>query len=143
MIYPYVKNLQIFHCPTGTHAYCDYNANNQALVGSHTSQGRKEALFVRPATTIMLYDSYGIRACGRPHGYLLDSNGSLPWCYGYPSCNELAFVPGNTYAADRSRHNDGCNYSFMDGHAKWLSNGTTYCPSAASSPAWAQYWDYD
>jgi prepilin-type processing-associated H-X9-DG protein len=142
MIYPYVRNLQIYHCPSGSSSRCDYNMNNWASPGSHVSSGKKLALIPKPAEQIALYDSWGLRSCGRAHGYRLDSNGSLPWCYGYPTCDETKFVPGNQYAQNRERHNAGCNYSFMDGHVKWLNNSETYMEGTSSSnPSYQKYWN--
>ncbi|MBD3292261.1 MAG: DUF1559 domain-containing protein [Armatimonadia bacterium] len=143
MIYPYVANKQIYLCPSHPSGYCSYAGNQQALRGSHTSPGRSLGDMNRPAELIMLYDAaYGPRACGRPHGYRLDGRAGRPlYCYGTPAVNELAFEPGNPEAEDRSVHNDGCNYSFMDGHAKWLNNNETYCGSGSSSPAWSRYWN--
>ena len=79
------------------------------------------------------------RTCGRPHGYRIDDNGPNKWCYGYPTVNEFDFPGDNTYARDRSRHNNGCNYGFADGHVKWLANNETYGNS--SSPAYRKYWN--
>ena len=140
MIYPYVKNLQIFHCPSGFHSRCDYNANRRAMRADHNTPGTKLATLPKPAETIGIYDSYGLSSCGLPHGYRLDSNGSRKWCYGFPAVNAFEFPGDNTYAHDYSRHNNGCNYSFMDGHAKWLQNTVTYCALGSSDPNYRKYW---
>ena len=140
MVYPYVKNIQVFRCPSGSNSICDYNASNLAMRGDHVSPGTSLGSLSRPAEMIGIYDSWGLTSCGMPHGYRIDSDGSHPLCYGYPAVDETKFLPGNTYARDYSRHNDGCNYGFMDGHVKWLANTVTYCPSGASSPAYGQYW---
>ena len=142
MIYPYVANSQIYICPSHRHAYLSYAGSQVALHGSHDTPGMALGDLDRPAETIMLYDSSaGPRACGRPHGYRLDGNGPEPWCYDTPAVNELALLPDNQYSQDHSVHNDGCNYSFVDGHVKWLGNTATYCPNGTSSPAYSQYWD--
>jgi prepilin-type N-terminal cleavage/methylation domain-containing protein/prepilin-type processing-associated H-X9-DG protein len=142
MIYPYVKNDQIYRCPSGSSSTCDYNMNNWASPGSHTGGGRKLAQIERPAEQLMLYDSFGLASCGRAHGYLLDSNGSRKWCYGYPAVDDFNFPGDNTYAANRERHNSGCNYSFMDGHVKWLNNSETYMEgSSSSNPSYQKYWN--
>jgi len=138
MIYPYVKNLQIYVCPSGTHSYCDYNANRRAMRADHTTPGTKLATLPKPAETIGIYDSWGITSCGLPHGYRAHT--SKPWCYGYPAVNELEFEPTHPEAIDRSRHNNGCNYSFMDGHVKWLQNSVTYCALGSSDPNYTKYW---
>ncbi|MGC9319618.1 MAG: DUF1559 domain-containing protein [Armatimonadota bacterium] len=142
-VYPYVKNTQLFVCPSGgVSSYGDYAANNDAMYGSHSAPGTNLADMTQPASTILLYDAaVGPISCGRPHGYRLDGDGPRPWCYGYPAVNELEFLPDNPYAQDRSRHNNGCNYAFADGHVKWLGNTVTYCPQATASPAWLEYWE--
>ncbi len=140
MIYPYVKNRQLFICPSYPGGRCRYDGNQDALNGNHNTPGRQLAWHRRPAEHLMLYDSASIRSCGRPHGYRLDSNGPWAWCYGTPAVDQRKFVPGNAYAQDFERHNEQCNYSFMDGHVKPMQNNVTYCPTATSSPAWSKYW---
>jgi prepilin-type N-terminal cleavage/methylation domain-containing protein/prepilin-type processing-associated H-X9-DG protein len=132
LIYPYVKNAQIFRCPSNPSTW-GYNANQDALNGSHTATGRPLAWHVRPAEHIMLHDSPGLRSCGRPHGQAVDANGPWAYCYGTPAVNEPKYLVG-PYSADRSRHNDGCDYSFMDGHVKWLTNDSTFYQGANVPP---------
>ena len=138
MVYPYVNNLQLFTCPSSPGGV-RYDGSQQALAGSHTAPGRYLSWFVRPAEMVMVYDSVSIRSCGYPHGFRLDADGPWAYCYGTPAVNELIFAPTSTYRADRSRHNDGCNYAFVDGHVKWLNNTTTYSnvnPMLANTPYW-------
>ncbi|MBM3497414.1 MAG: DUF1559 domain-containing protein [Armatimonadetes bacterium] len=133
MIEPYVKNTQIFRCPS-LPTTIGYNGNQDALNGSHTAPGRPLSWHTRPAEHIMLFDSPGIRSCGRPHGQVVDADGPWAYCYGTPAVDETKFLPTSAYAADRSRHNDGCNYSFMDGHVKWMANSTTFYQGATVPP---------
>jgi len=139
MIYPYVKNSQVYRCPSSTGGF-SYNVNQWAMPGAHGPFGRPLAQFTRPAECIMLFDSPGLRSCGYPHGYRLDADGPWAHCYGIPAVDERAFVAaGNTYAQNFERHNGGCNYAMMDGHAKWLSNADTFC-TGTSHPAYQRYW---
>jgi prepilin-type N-terminal cleavage/methylation domain-containing protein/prepilin-type processing-associated H-X9-DG protein len=140
LVYPYVKNKQLFICPSFPGGYCRYAGNQDALNGNHSTPGRWLSWHVRPADHIMLYDAPAARSCGRPHGYRLDSNGPWAYCYGIPAVDESKFVPGNQYAKNYERHNEQCNYSFMDGHVKAMSNNATYCPGGTSSPNWSKYW---
>jgi len=129
---PYTKNAQIFRCPSNPSTW-GYNANQWSFNGSHTACGRPMSYFNRPAERIGIFDSPGLRSCGLPHGYRVDADGPWAYCYGTPAVDETKFLVG-AYSADRSRHNDGCNYSFMDGHVKWMSNSTTYYTGTAGPP---------
>ena len=140
LIYPYINNLQVYICPSAPGGTCRYAGNQDALNGSHTSPGRMLAWHARPAEHIMLYDAPSHRSCGRPHGYRLDGDGPWAYCYGIPAVDENKFAPGNQYAQDFERHNEQCNYSFMDGHVKALPNSATFCPLANNDPNWHKYW---
>ena len=109
LIQPYCKNWQIFVCPsktTGTvtgrlsgttlpnAAYGGYTGNQCFGYSWTSSGGVAMAALENPAEVI--YASEGIYWCTRPYWW-----------------------PAN-YALD-SRHNDGVNNAFADGHAKWLN----------------------
>jgi prepilin-type N-terminal cleavage/methylation domain-containing protein/prepilin-type processing-associated H-X9-DG protein len=93
-ILPYVKNSQIFACPSaGTEA--DYGWNL-------TLCGVALASFQYPSQTVMLDDTSHGR-CAR-------------WqTPGAPPCNPL----GTNFACMAIRHNEGDNFAFVDGHVKW------------------------
>jgi prepilin-type N-terminal cleavage/methylation domain-containing protein/prepilin-type processing-associated H-X9-DG protein len=104
-IMPYVKNVQVFRCPSAptTVAYgCDYGMPDNgytttpavAMVGMFNlvpppSQGQ----FTRPSETMMMTEKYA----GNPQYVLM-----------------------NTYYACAARHNEGGNIAFIDGHCKWM-----------------------
>ncbi|MBT3377544.1 MAG: DUF1559 domain-containing protein [Lentisphaerae bacterium] len=144
LVYPYIENKEVYACPTiGTGVR--YNANQDALNGAHaasngtSSEGRPLVWFVRPTEHLMLYDSPSIRSCGRPHGYRGDSNGPWGFCYGIPAVNEARYANASSSAKNYDRHKQGCNFSFMDGHGKWLPNRATFADST-THPAWRRYW---
>jgi len=98
-LYPYVKNSQLFVCPSGTlwNAYSEndriYNANGLAM-----------SSFTQPSNTCL----FGCSDMGQWGN----------WCL-------MDFIPSGTTppycgASPSSRHNDGTNFSFVDGHCKWL-----------------------
>jgi prepilin-type processing-associated H-X9-DG protein len=118
MIYPYVKNAQVFRCPSdfepmiwrdgATYNYFWNYSNGQAL--NYRSLGAINY----PAELIMSGDgsSYvadpfrvvgGANAAGRPQFW--------------------ATPTGGDYITDGARagHNGGGNFVFVDGHGKWLS----------------------
>jgi len=122
MIFPYVKNLQVFNCPSAP----EYNYAG-ALAGQcvngegnipggygdnciHWASDPPEPPGTRwahqveirsPAELIILGDS------GDVTGHQISYNP-----------NTLGFVRSD---ASGRRHNDGCNYAFADGHVKWLA----------------------
>ncbi|MEN6305791.1 MAG: DUF1559 domain-containing protein [Armatimonadia bacterium] len=94
-VFPYVKNTQVFNCPSATF-------NWGGAFTSATPIGMNASLMpcalgtiVYPAQTMMLADTAG----------------------------SASYVFLNSYRTDRwmsPRHNDGANIGFVDGHAKWM-----------------------
>jgi len=125
---PYTKNWQMFICPSaptlnGTQrrsGACNLPQLGYTLVGSTVSSvgsqywfGRADTVVSDPSTTIIIEDGSGaMHTC------------PYRWCGG-SSCTAPAFaydpsikVPAANVGT--ARHNDGCNFAFYDGHAKWL-----------------------
>jgi prepilin-type N-terminal cleavage/methylation domain-containing protein/prepilin-type processing-associated H-X9-DG protein len=114
-LYPYVKNKQLYRCPSDT-GYTDPSASvagdgkrwwsygfNTLLGGN----GTPDSYFADPANTIVFLD-------GEEEDMGVEDDGDLP----YSDVNNLAAY---------RRHNDGANYAFADGHAKWFKvKGTKY-----------------
>lgn len=111
---PYLKNLGILVCPSGSQGLCcarpedkgmkySYTYNDE--VGQWPAQGLSDAAAATPATTLIMWDA--------------------PW----PECNSIAGSDAgfNTGGAGivSYRHNDGFNGLFCDGHAKWFKQGST------------------
>ena len=102
---PYIKNTQILQCPSAsgaanyscgtTVATLDYMFNNQ--VGNISS-----SYINQPSSCLAVLE--GARGSG------------FSWC-GYADYNT---IKGNQTYYGVNRHNEGGNYSFVDGHAKWL-----------------------
>ncbi|MEN6641821.1 MAG: prepilin-type N-terminal cleavage/methylation domain-containing protein [Armatimonadia bacterium] len=103
MLAPYVKNTQIFKCPSANGAWVRSYGVNITSVGTNGPTGhayffcfRPVASLQRPAETIFLTES--------------TNQNWVRW-------NNLA-APVDSL--DKP-HNDGANAAFLDGHAKWLS----------------------
>jgi len=118
MIFPYVKNLQLFTCPSCTYDYAGTLAG-QCINGEGNIPGGygdntihwgggapnppgtrwcKDSEIAQPAELIIIGDS----GPGHQISY-------MP--------NTLGFVRTDEGA---TRHNGGANYGFADGHVKWL-----------------------
>ncbi len=102
-IMPYVKNDQIFICPSATDRALDpgYAPANTYLCNYAVSNGwpmQNLSEFMTPAATVMMCET-------QSNNY-----------YRY------RLAPNSDYAIDsaaRHRHNDGLNIALADGHAKW------------------------
>ncbi len=100
-IYPYVKNDQIYQCPSDTwqnrSALCGgYGYNLSRLSGDQVGLDyAKMADIDYPAQTIALADSDGTKWVGHWDGV-------------------------NVQQLDFDRHNEGTNTCFVDGHVKWM-----------------------
>jgi len=91
-IAPYVKNTQIFLCPSKSDTVCSY-IYNQGL------DRRKDSDIQYPALTVTICDSTG-------NGWwALDGRDMVP--FDSPRCRIGAI------------HNEGANFGYCDGHAKW------------------------
>jgi len=125
-VYPYVKNTQLFLCPSASGQVCcsgvnvpttDYGFNiwNYRQNGWYTSVIKGPA----PANTILIGDQAD-GGCVR----ILSDNCVVSGCGCYSGQHP---VQNSHYLTDR--HNQGANYAFCDGHVKWLQ---TTVPTAAN-----------
>ena len=119
-IYPYCKNAQVFQCPShkpgaGTYGYFDGRYNDCGMIASYAindchqdagsptpPENQSLGSAVDPASVIFIVEGTG-----------LDDDQT-------DNTNTRGWVPDRTGYPSYYRHNDGANYSFLDGHAKWL-----------------------
>ena len=100
-IHPYIKNVQIYLCPSAPNYSCYGVAYGLPAHGANPAGGRVSifgrpvmALIRRPAEILMITE----KGAGGGPQYLLSAQ----------------------YYACRDSHNEGGNIAFVDGHAKWL-----------------------
>jgi prepilin-type N-terminal cleavage/methylation domain-containing protein/prepilin-type processing-associated H-X9-DG protein len=133
IVYPYVRNVQIFVCPSYNQewsstlydAACGYGKNTHL---SSVALGRMDD----PVRTVLVDDC---------NYYLADWDVIADPDDTGPSTSDNADKP-------RSEHNDGANFGFCDGHAKWQKAGTVgwadnldHNPQDGGlSPASVDYW---
>jgi prepilin-type N-terminal cleavage/methylation domain-containing protein/prepilin-type processing-associated H-X9-DG protein len=97
-IAPYVKNTQIFLCPSKSDRYCSYIYNVYL-------SGRSDATITSPAATVTIADSTGDGWWG------IDNATFVPY---YTASGTV-----NTSCRIKDVHNEGANMGFCDGHGKW------------------------
>ncbi len=134
-IYPYVKNAQVYECPSNRVKKRkwppwlplggSYSTNGQ-LAGSSAAArppGVNLAQIQFPATTVLLAEIRNTRGCTNVQGPGLRSCD----CGQGPE-HELVFaVRGDLcFRAHWQLHNGGANYAFCDGHTKWLKLESTW-----------------
>jgi prepilin-type N-terminal cleavage/methylation domain-containing protein/prepilin-type processing-associated H-X9-DG protein len=118
MIYPYVKNAQIYRCPSRSTAVCmgvDYGVPHYG--------------FNAPNTRITIfYNNYpGLGTFTRPAETMLVTE---------KSSGNPAYVLDPAYYVCDARHNEGGNVAFVDGHVKWLKfENSSLEPYGFSAPA--------
>jgi prepilin-type N-terminal cleavage/methylation domain-containing protein/prepilin-type processing-associated H-X9-DG protein len=123
IIYPYVKSVQIFVCPSATafptHLSYGYNSlvSGQNYDGTNVTRAPLAlAALTRPAETVMNMDynvSYG--------------NFAMQKDYLAITTNDVA------YSTAAKPHLDGPNFSFCDGHVKWLGKNNATALDAAKT----------
>jgi len=112
LVYPYVKNSQVYRCPSSSIVNCAYGPARN----NYGNPGPKIGDFPTPSRTILIsevyYDGYG-RWCVDPPQAL---HGTGPTCNNFP----VGDWPGDANnIATTGIHNGGSNYAFHDGHTKW------------------------
>ena len=114
-VFPYVKNAQVFQCPSLS-GEISGNPDSDYTINGLFAHGLAQPFFPTPSETIMIAE----REMDMPY------DGYHPW----PSASNQNWDNLDAYLAGdghnwfvshlaKTRHNDGCNYGFADGHAKW------------------------
>ncbi len=130
LVYPYIKNKQVYVCPSAPPAfYVDYVINWN--IWRINGPGYPLATIPAVSRTILLVDNSVNDGYGR-------------WCSYPPQVSHGAVAtncdnsPGIDWAADSNsvaiagRHNGGCNVAYVDGHVKW-STGRDWYASATDN----------
>ena len=132
-IFNYVGDTKIYVCPSAPNwSYDDPNAGEQ-VIGEGTSRsgyglnfvhgaggkphppmGRSETEAKQPSKTIILGDS-------RENQYTIKSPPQHSNQVGFNRLNV------NNQIDAATRHNNGCNYTFVDGHTKWFTPQALPC----------------
>ncbi len=115
-LYPYLKNQQILYCPTKpSHDGYTPADNADYVLNAYFATEMPASMIVKPAEAICFAErSDSPVGTGQAFDEMLTYSAWLP----------DAFWP----LLKPDRHNDGANYAFADGHAKWLKQDATLTP---------------
>jgi len=135
-VYPYVKNSQIFRCPSDNQNSGDpsgavsmlvsYHANPWIMPGVRGTFDGSMGTITHPAETMMIFD------CWNSGNWCADGN----WSGGKCSATCFGGKPSGLRVdgVDISRHNGGFNACLADGHGKWYQGGSE------ADRSYAKYW---
>jgi prepilin-type processing-associated H-X9-DG protein len=131
LTYPYVKNVQVYTCPSYRDGWSASSYDGSCGYGKNTYLSSVCLADIdQPVQTIALTDC---------RYYLSD------WDIRDDPDHSTA-GSDNTYPPD-DRHNDGANFGFCDGHAKWMKAGSAgwldgqdHNPPSGMAPAGVDYW---
>jgi prepilin-type N-terminal cleavage/methylation domain-containing protein/prepilin-type processing-associated H-X9-DG protein len=103
LLTPYIKNNQVFDCPSSGYKYAGTNSYNPASYQQNVRLGNE------PGGTANVYAPVSLGMISSPATCPLQWDSANTNCEGWWVINYLGI-----------RHNDGFNCSFCDGHSKWL-----------------------
>jgi prepilin-type N-terminal cleavage/methylation domain-containing protein/prepilin-type processing-associated H-X9-DG protein len=115
---PYIKNWQIFHCPSynTTNVYGAYGWNWYMCCTPYGTLAMAQV--TSPADTICNGDRIG-------------GNWHMEAWFDAPLAGDPAMPD--------PRHNDGTNFNFFDGHAKWMKLDQTGYPGGPTVNMWMNH----
>ena len=106
LLFPYVRNLQVFKCPSEKHWQCCYAMSYVA--GS--PMGQDDSFVSVPSDRIVVWDHRRTPGCADTANY--KSNPRPPYTPFEGGPKSETHYP--------TRHSGGTNFLFYDGHVKWL-----------------------
>jgi len=152
-IFPYVKNLNLYVCPSGGAVNGNYvkkkigygyniclsfiahgsgfgmDANNSNCKVYSISQLKY------PSELVFIGDNWQYS----------QSSDSKAWCHGYicsKTASDYEYNNNKTEYDPVNRHNGGANYTFCDGHAKYYKKGQGPAEDLGNNDGWGiHYWD--
>jgi prepilin-type N-terminal cleavage/methylation domain-containing protein/prepilin-type processing-associated H-X9-DG protein len=118
LVMPYVKNRQLFSCPSLNLGIESYSINRYLVQSAGGCTGRMQAMVKYPGELAVMSDGDG------HNGFCAVNRGSKRT----PSDGNCGGIWGGaetTYQDRWRRHNDGVNVGYADGHAKWQAAAHT------------------
>ncbi len=111
LLTPYVKNMQIFRCPSAstTSSYLSYHVNVCALGNAGLGNPIDDVNYTNTAESQM-----------SSVATVITWDGSVSNTEDWTNCQYSSRNPDASSYALSNRHNEGLNLAYYDGHVKWL-----------------------
>ncbi|MCC7491180.1 MAG: DUF1559 domain-containing protein [Fimbriimonadaceae bacterium] len=129
-IFPYINSRQVYVCPSSTVAgYSAYGYHSQLMAGAAM------ASINSPAGTVVFAEAANISAAtaaGACTGYAAAGNSHWEVLFPFSPTGGAAsayYTGASGYRRVDSRHNEGLNVAFGDGHVKWTKCGDLEGPA--------------
>ncbi|MBP8952719.1 MAG: DUF1559 domain-containing protein [Armatimonadetes bacterium] len=121
-VYPYVKNQQLFTCPSEPTSTWSTNPTDAMVHDATLGYGMNYWM-----TFYYYYSDAHMAKMAKPSETIWFTDCNY-YCV-YPSYYMYTYPTNTTYGQNGSarlqlRHNDGVNVAFIDGHSKWLNRST-------------------
>jgi prepilin-type processing-associated H-X9-DG protein len=136
---PYVKNGQVFICPsiTGWNR-SDFRPQKGSYASNRTAaqEGYSIASFDQPSRTVAFVDCY-TAWIDDVVGFLIHCRlGHYPYCWFYSLSPSVPCRPDTCSNARSDWHNEGINVVYVDGHAKWSKPANLTYGQFLVGPQW-------
>ncbi len=144
LVQPYVKNTQLFVCPSNQTTSVGWDGQPSRFqlcygFNCHISHkgcgpGTSIAQLVHPSQTIIIGDGW-LNGDGRQNPV------GRQWC-NWANMTRCDFSPTGSLGNLSQVHNGGGNFGFTDGHVKW-GRWESYYPSSTTDASKDVYWELD
>ncbi|NLO07705.1 MAG: DUF1559 domain-containing protein [candidate division WS1 bacterium] len=135
LVYPYVKNVQLFQCPSKSALYTFAEpvgriANSYGTPGGNSVHDGSPCSICGESCSMNYFPFDGNRALSMASIQAPSNTIGLHELGVSSGHSDYDNAGGHRYAEPRSTdpaftpHNGGANYGFLDGHAKWLGSTT-------------------
>ncbi len=117
---PYIKNYQIYNCPSATTTYQNVRSDGNVTYSSASNYGWNTYATgtTYPGDLFTPFDRASMASIDDPSGTLLVTEAGYYRACGYSPTTGQANIDNASQVQER--HFDGSNVLFADGHAKWL-----------------------
>ena len=143
-IFPYVKNIGIYECPSAKRTTTDFNPKrkvngygyNIGLIGGERANCASGAAASPAALSSFANTASTVFVCDTIQHTYNGGRGSVGMCPFY-----LDLYKSDPSTVTTFRHNNGMNFTFCDGHAKYYKDNQGPCSQKQGYGHYEAWWD--